>query len=243
MATTTYTDPILLDSTGQEIVTKLQRIADKVEQVYTGEGAIDVSNANVITAKPATTAQIGVVMPDGTTVSTDVNGVLSASQDNIADEFSTSTSYAVGDFVIYEGILYKCTTAHSGAWVAGDFTVTNVTDEIGTSGNTVTINREGTASGTVASYQRLGIDGVYTEIDGTKYMELTTPSSSSGGVTSFVFTNTDLITHTALYDIYSNVYGVAPTNVVAPSDGTTHTLTVNFNSSTGVTACRVYIRG
>lgn len=113
--------------------------------------------------------------------------------------------------------------------------------------DSVSVGSMGTASGSTVAYQRIGVGDAsgsvtYTEIDGTKYMELTTPSSSSGGVTSFVFTN-NVITHTALYDIYSNVYGVAPTNVVAPSDGTTHTLTVNFNSSTGVTACRVYIRG
>lgn len=113
--------------------------------------------------------------------------------------------------------------------------------------DSVSVGSTGTASGSTVAYQRIGVGDAsgsvtYTEINGTKYMELTTPSSSSGGVTSFVFTN-NVITHTALYDIYSNVYGVAPINVVAPSDGTTHTLTVNFNSSTGVTACRVYIRG
>ena len=33
---------------------------------------------------------------------------------NFANEFSTSTSYAVGDLVMYYGELYRCTTAHSG---------------------------------------------------------------------------------------------------------------------------------
>jgi hypothetical protein len=40
-----------------------------------------------------------------------------------ADWFSASTAYAVGDFTIYGGSLYKCTTTHSaGAWNAGHFT-------------------------------------------------------------------------------------------------------------------------
>lgn len=40
-----------------------------------------------------------------------------------ADFFSTATDYAVGDFTVYDGILYKCTTAHTAAaWDATDFT-------------------------------------------------------------------------------------------------------------------------
>lgn len=47
----------------------------------------------------------------------------------IADEFSTSSNYAVGDYVTYQSGLYKCTTAHSaGAWNASDFTQTQVVD-------------------------------------------------------------------------------------------------------------------
>lgn len=32
------------------------------------------------------------------------------------DTYSTSTSYVVGDMVIYDGMIYKCITATSGAW-------------------------------------------------------------------------------------------------------------------------------
>lgn len=44
--------------------------------------------------------------------------------------FDTSTSYAVGDYVIYATDLYKCTTTHpAGAWNAGHFTAgDDVTD-------------------------------------------------------------------------------------------------------------------
>jgi len=37
--------------------------------------------------------------------------------------FDATASYVVGDFVIYATDLYKCTTNHSGAWNAGNFTV------------------------------------------------------------------------------------------------------------------------
>ena len=48
----------------------------------------------------------------------------------IAPSFSTSTSYAVNDFVFYNGNLYKCTTAHSGAWDASHFIQTTIGAEL-----------------------------------------------------------------------------------------------------------------
>lgn len=46
---------------------------------------------------------------------------------NFAPTFSDETSYAVGDYVTYNGVLYKCTTAHTaGVWVAGHFTAVTV---------------------------------------------------------------------------------------------------------------------
>ena len=44
----------------------------------------------------------------------------------VAPEFSSSASYAVGDYVTYDGGLYRCTTAHSGAWDASHFVLTDV---------------------------------------------------------------------------------------------------------------------
>lgn len=50
----------------------------------------------------------------------------------IADDFDPTESYAVGEYVVYEGTLYKCTTAHTGAWDASDFDATQVMEEIPT---------------------------------------------------------------------------------------------------------------
>lgn len=60
---------------------------------------------------------------------------------NIADAFSELQTYAVGDYCIYESILYKCTTAVStaGAWDSTKWTSCVVTDEMG-SGGGVTYN-------------------------------------------------------------------------------------------------------
>jgi hypothetical protein len=40
-----------------------------------------------------------------------------------ADAFSQSTSYVVGDIVLYAGIVYRCTTNHLGLWDASHFTL------------------------------------------------------------------------------------------------------------------------
>lgn len=64
---------------------------------------------------------------------------------NFAPAFSDVTSYAVGDYVIYNNVLYRCTTAHTaGAWVAGHFTQVTV------GGDTASINSKipSTASST-----------------------------------------------------------------------------------------------
>lgn len=37
-------------------------------------------------------------------------------------EFSSSTTYNIGDYTIYQNTLYKCTTSHSGAWNSTHFT-------------------------------------------------------------------------------------------------------------------------
>lgn len=50
---------------------------------------------------------------------------------NTANEFSTSTAYAVGAYCYYNGTLYRFTSAHSaGAWNSGHVTAVLVTDEL-----------------------------------------------------------------------------------------------------------------
>ena len=51
---------------------------------------------------------------------------------NFATAFSEVKSYAVGDYVTYNNILYRCTTAHTaGVWVAGHFTQATVGGTLG----------------------------------------------------------------------------------------------------------------
>ena len=68
-------------------------------------------------------------------------------------------------------------------------------------GSTVTIDRTGTASASAVSYQRVGIDGIYTEVDGTKYMQQTLTQSTAGDKT-FTFSNS-AITTSSIIDVYA----------------------------------------
>lgn len=45
---------------------------------------------------------------------------------NIAKVFTTSDTFSVGDWVFYEGRLYKCTTLHQGAWNSSHFSANRI---------------------------------------------------------------------------------------------------------------------
>lgn len=49
----------------------------------------------------------------------EVSGRLASSSAAVA--FSAESTYSVGQYVTHEGILYRCTTAHTGAWDAAHF--------------------------------------------------------------------------------------------------------------------------
>jgi hypothetical protein len=54
---------------------------------------------------------------------------------NLAPAFSTSTAYSVNQLVTYNGVLYKCSTAHSaGAWNSNHFTAVTLNDVAGVTG-------------------------------------------------------------------------------------------------------------
>ena len=57
-------------------------------------------------------------IPISTTDSTTTKNVIDTTLSNIAEEFSTSSTYAVNDCVLYQRVLYQCTSAvtTAGAW-------------------------------------------------------------------------------------------------------------------------------
>ncbi|MBO7624390.1 MAG: SGNH/GDSL hydrolase family protein [Bacteroidales bacterium] len=50
---------------------------------------------------------------------------------SLAPTFSSSTSYAIGDYVTYDGGLYRFTTAHIGTWNSGDVVSVTLGQDIG----------------------------------------------------------------------------------------------------------------
>jgi hypothetical protein len=77
-------------------------------------------------------ADFSIFSPDGGTTALNVKDA--KARDIVSDAFDSETSYDIGDYCIYEGILYKCTTAHTGAWNAADFSATTIAEELKNSG-------------------------------------------------------------------------------------------------------------
>lgn len=76
-------------------------------------------------------ADFSMFSPDGVNT---LNVKDAPARNMVTDAFSTSTAYAVGDYCIYNGVLYRCSTAHEGAWTSGDFTATTIAEELKNAG-------------------------------------------------------------------------------------------------------------
>lgn len=85
---------------------------------------------------------------------TEVDTALSAKANNsiLGDAFSTSASYAIGDYCIYEGALYRFTSAHSaGAWNASHVTQVVAMNELAALSAQVASRRKFEVSGTASA--------------------------------------------------------------------------------------------
>lgn len=61
-----------------------------------------------------------------------------ANSTSFANPFSSETNYSVGDYVVYNDLFYRCTTAHSaGEWNSNHFTLTNVSTGFGVINNNI----------------------------------------------------------------------------------------------------------
>lgn len=133
------------------------------------------------------------------------------------------------------GLAWSALTGKPFSTIGNGLTVTN--DELTANVRSVALVGHNTPSATTVSYQEIGVNGsTIGAIDGTRHMESSTKTTSSG-VDTFTFTNA-VITASRVYDFYCDVYGVAPSDVVVSSG----TMAVKFNSSDSVTTCRVYIK-
>lgn len=55
-------------------------------------------------------------------------------EDVVTDAFDSTVSYAVGDYVMYNNQLYKCTTVHTGVWNSSHFELTTILECISSGG-------------------------------------------------------------------------------------------------------------
>lgn len=112
-----YIKLIIANASSTAIYIKVTDLVD----LYTGGSStyidVTISNSNVITATLNATA-VALLGKADTAVQPDV----------IASAFSTASVYALGDYVMYNGKLYECTTAvtTAGAWNAGNWTESKV---------------------------------------------------------------------------------------------------------------------
>lgn len=160
---------------------------------------------------------------DGTieTVTADVKGISSV--------VKTSTSGLVDTYTI----TYSDGTTNT-------FTITN-------GASSVTVRNNGTASSSATSVQQIGIDGVYTDVDGSKYMEQTITLSTSASV-SATFTN-GAILRTSLIDVFagrasgdvSGQQNVFPYESIYTTSGSCAVTFPSFSSAIDLKV-RIYIR-
>ena len=122
---------------------------------------------------------------------TTVKEVSDFANQNVAEEYDSTSSYAVGDYCIYESVLYKCTASTTGSFDSTKWTSVVVTDEMGsggggTGGHTI-IDENGNSMTARAGLQFVG--GANVSDDSTNNKTIV-DLASAGGIDG-VFVDTD----------------------------------------------------
>lgn len=92
---------------------------------------------------------------------------------NFAPAFNETTSYVVGDYVTYNNVLYRCTTAHTaGVWAAGHFTRATVGGILGE-----IVPDDATASNKLLSYKSTQLYANYQNYN-TRVLRIEYPAES-----------------------------------------------------------------
>ena len=145
---------------------------------------------------------------------------------NITDDYEFHSDVFVGATASTDGqvgLVPRPMAGDQNKYLKGDGTFTTL--------DAVSIDSTGTASSTTVAYQRVGINSVYTAIDGTQYMLISNTSS-----TAYVFTNS-AITSDSTIDVYTDTYGDNPSDVSI----TNNTCTVTF-SAAQTRSVKIYIK-
>ena len=149
---------------------------------------------------------------------------------NQADGFSTSATYAVGDLVLHNDVLYKCVVAvtTAGAWNAANWQQTTLADELGGGDDNLAYVEDGSTAS--RNYNA----GDYIIWQGTAYQASTAIGS---GTTLAVGTNLTAITGGVANALNASLKGVWVQGTIS-SDGTWTTIA---NYPSGFTKDNCYI--
>ena len=143
------------------------------------------------------------------------------------------------------GLAWRALTGKPFSSIGNGLTVTS--DTLAADVRSVTVDSTGTASSSAVSYQRIGVNGSYTEINGTKYMEQTKTLSTSAD-TTYTFTNA-AITADSVIDVRTgrstgDVQGAKNRFTCSDIYTTTGSCTVTFPKEDSAISLkvRIYIR-
>lgn len=129
----------------------------------------DKGTEQVGTVSSEGTTQIGLVEAKGAEVIASIPGDYSTLQGDIASTYSSSSTYAVGDYVLYSGQLYRCTTAISTAeaWTSAKWTAVALGDDVSTLKSALTDLETGVSYDTETSTLEITSSNQSIKTDGT----------------------------------------------------------------------------
>ena len=158
---------------------------------------------------------------------TTVKDITDKSNLNLAEEYDSTSTYAVDDYVIYESVLYKCIASTTGTFDSTKWTSVVVTDEMGsgggggTGGHTI-IDENGNSMSARAGLQFVG--GANVSDDSTNNKTIVDLASAGGIDGVFIDTGnviksatnfTGSLSYTATEDCAFCLYLVTQANVSA----------------------------
>lgn len=180
---------------------------------------------------------------------TTVKDITDKSNLNLAEEYDSTSTYAVDDYVIYESVLYKCIASTTGTFDSTKWTSVVVTDEMGsggggTGGHTI-IDENGTSMSARAGLQFVG--GANVSDDSTNNKTIVDLASAGGidgvfidaeNVITTLTGNNDMQTYTATEDcvVAGTFVGTTNNTPALLVDGVTVAYTT-LNQTMGAYVC------
>ena len=134
------------------------------------------------------------------------------------------------------GLAWSALTGKPFSTIGNGLTVSN--DALTANVKTVEVNYTGTASASGVRHQRIGVNGVYTAIEGTKYMEQTKTVSTSTD-TTYTFTNSNITANSKVFP-WASEWGIVPSSVTVSSGSCS--VVIPKQSSAHSLAIGIYIR-